>query len=334
MNSSPHFDIAIVGAGLAGLVCARQLQRSGYRTVVLEKSRGVGGRVATRRLHGTCVDHGLPFLGVQGDRTRELIAMLRREGVLHPWGNPTCDHSPALQYIAPTGMNAVAKFLATDLHIRKQQKVDAIAPTPARTWQLTLNDPTDRPDRLTAKAIAIAIPAPQILQLLNASCPNAFPHDFLAQLRAVTYNPCITVMAGYSPQSLPRWKALAFPSHPALRWVGLDSSKRDDPPQPVFVFHSTPQFAEDYLETADLDPAAHALLAHAAETLFSWMDRPSWLQAHRWRYALPHRPLFIPYLWTSQPLPLVCCGDWCWGNQVESALASGLAAAEALKQRV
>lgn len=333
MNSSPDFDIAVVGAGLAGLVCARQLQRSGYRTVVLEKSRGVGGRVATRRLHDTCVDHGLPFLCVQGDRTRELIETLCREGVLHPWGHPASDRSPALQYIAPTGMNAVAKFLATDLNIRKQQKVDAIAPTSAGIWQLTLNRATEQPQSLTAKAIAIAIPAPQILQLLNASHPDAFPQEFLAQLRTVTYHPCISVMAGYPLQSLPRWKALAFPSHPALRWVGLDSSKRDNPPQPVFVFHSTPQFAQDDLETTDLGPVAQALLAHAAETLFSWMEHPSWLQAHRWRYALPHRPLFIPYLWTSQPLPLVCCGDWCWGNQVESALSSGLAAAEALKPR-
>ena len=47
-------DIAVIGAGMAGLVCAQQLSQAGYSVVVVEKSRGVGGRVATRRLQGTC----------------------------------------------------------------------------------------------------------------------------------------------------------------------------------------------------------------------------------------------------------------------------------------
>ncbi|HIP78813.1 MAG TPA: FAD-binding protein, partial [Kiloniellaceae bacterium] len=41
--------IAVIGAGLAGLLCARRLQDAGLHPVVFEKSRGLGGRLATRR---------------------------------------------------------------------------------------------------------------------------------------------------------------------------------------------------------------------------------------------------------------------------------------------
>ncbi len=51
-------DIAIIGAGMAGLICAQRLTEAGYSVLVVEKSRGLGGRLATRRLYGTWADHG------------------------------------------------------------------------------------------------------------------------------------------------------------------------------------------------------------------------------------------------------------------------------------
>ncbi|HEY9882642.1 MAG TPA: FAD-dependent oxidoreductase, partial [Thermosynechococcaceae cyanobacterium] len=65
-NPSLDFDIAVIGAGMAGLTCAQQLQQTGDRVVILEKSRGVGGRIATRRLHETLADHGTCYLTPKG----------------------------------------------------------------------------------------------------------------------------------------------------------------------------------------------------------------------------------------------------------------------------
>lgn len=44
-------DIAVIGAGIAGLVCAQQLSQAGYSVLVVEKSYGLGERLATRHLH-------------------------------------------------------------------------------------------------------------------------------------------------------------------------------------------------------------------------------------------------------------------------------------------
>lgn len=51
-------DIALIGAGIVALVCAQQLTQAGYSVVVVEKSRGLVRRLATRRLHRIWADHG------------------------------------------------------------------------------------------------------------------------------------------------------------------------------------------------------------------------------------------------------------------------------------
>jgi predicted NAD/FAD-dependent oxidoreductase len=45
-------DVLVVGAGMAGLTAAAELQRAGRRVLVLDEGRGVGGRLASRRIGG------------------------------------------------------------------------------------------------------------------------------------------------------------------------------------------------------------------------------------------------------------------------------------------
>ena len=55
-------DVVIVGAGLAGLTCARRLQAGGAACVVLEGSDAVGGRVRTDGVAGYRLDRGFQVL--------------------------------------------------------------------------------------------------------------------------------------------------------------------------------------------------------------------------------------------------------------------------------
>jgi renalase len=337
-------DVAIVGAGLAGLTCANKLQQAGLKVVVLEKSRGLGGRVDTRRLHDTCVDRGLPCLEVQGEQTESLIEQLCREGILRHWQGESFELYPpddwqqcllSPRYIAPQGMTAIAKFLARDLDIIKQFRVSAIAASSASTWQLTGETTTN--ELITAKAVVVAIPAPQATILLQFLA-SILPTQFLQQLASVDFNPCLTVAAGYGDRQAElakdntSWQAIKIISHPDLAKLIWDSSKREKKDQNVLILHSKGQFAEGYLDADDLQPAGERLLASAAQLLYSWLASPQWLQVHRWRYALPKTSLTVPYLMATKPLPLLCCGDWCGSanNSLENALRSGLAAANCL----
>ncbi|MGV2829025.1 NAD(P)/FAD-dependent oxidoreductase [Myxosarcina sp. GI1(2024)] len=335
------YDVAIVGAGLSGLTCARQLEQRGYRVIVVEKSRGVGGRVTTRRVGDRLtIDRGLPWLEVQGKETQKSIEQLLQEKIIQPWNGRICqrDRQGNIQptetknlYVAPAGIDAIGKYLAQNLTIERQCRIESIQPNSDNTWGLMAKN-----YYLQAKAVVIAIPAPQALEILK-KIENCLSAELVNQLRAVKYFPCITVSAGYEERSrfnLPPWEVLNLNYDEKIAKIILNSSKQKLPTQPVFIFHSTPQFAYKYLEVTDLEPVGEQLLARAAPLLQSWLKSPQWMQVHRWRYAIPSEPLTIRSLATSSPLPLVCCGDWCGGNNLESALNSGMASAEAIASSI
>jgi len=343
------FDVAVVGAGMAGLTAAQQLRQAGYRVVVVDKSRGVGGRVATRRANGTRVDHGLRYLAAQGEISRRLIEILSARQILKVWTDTVYQFSPdsrlatpdsqnsIWRYIAPEGMSFVAKFLALNLEIWFNRRVETIIRYQDDFWQLNFaSSADDLPEILTAKALVVAIPAPQALMLMEGLVERGLSGEFFKGLRSIEFDPCITVMAGYpsSCEFNQPWKAVVFPENDDLAWVGLDSSKRLNSSAPVLVIQSSAKFAQFYLDASDLQPAAKQLLADLAEYFQPWMSHPEWLQVHRWRYAFPSRPLAESFLAVETTLPLICCGDWCGGNLIESALTSGLEAAQRVNAKL
>ena len=361
-NPSLDFDIAVIGAGMAGLTCARQLQQAGdrIRVVVLEKSRGVGGRIATRRLHDTLADHGTCYLTPKGADFRGLLEQLETAGVVQSWTDTVHELSPDgtfsessaadryPRYVAPDGMTAIAKWLAANLEIRFSYLVQALALVDDH-WQLTIqrteSDLIKTAQTLTVGAIVIAIPAPQAATLLQSLPSEVLPETLLQQVQSVSFLPCLSVMAGYAVDRQQDWflqypdvRALTFVKDETLAWLGLDSSKRSlssqlVPSQPVFVVQSTPAFAESYLDAIDLQAAGHQLLQRSAERLVPWLAKPDWLQVHRWRYAFPQSPITAPYLAAETRVPLLCAGDWCGGMKAEQAFLSGLAVAKSLRHQ-
>lgn len=333
-------DIIVIGAGMAGLVCAQQLTQAGYSVKVIDKSRGVGGRVATRRLFDTKADHGACYIKPRDELSVRLINLLVQKGELEVWtdivhtqdNSSLAAHSPLpLPYTAPEGMNAIAKFLAQGLEIHRGERVNKIAVNSQNQWHLT----SETNKEFTASSVVVAIPAPQAVMLLESLPENFLDNQFLEELRRVEYYPAITVMAGYPDSSqLPEWKAITFKNNPVLGWIGLDSSKRKNPAQPHFVIHSSADFAEKYFES-DLQKVGHQILENAASNVsLPWLNNPQWMQVHRWRYAFPKTPLQQSCLTVETSSPLVCCGDWCGGNLIESAMLSGNAAAEYINSKL
>ena len=321
------FDVAVIGAGIAGLTCAQQLHQAGYNTVVVDKSRGVGGRAATRRVNGIRADHGLRYLEPNGDSLEQLIEVLRSRHILQLWYE---SESNIPRYVAPDGMSAIAKFLATNLNVELNRRVESITLNNDNIWHLTFEA---TPETLTASSVVVAIPAPQALMLLEPLGETILPATFLDSLRGVEFDPCLTAIASYSTPKNLTWKDISFPPHSDLSWISLDSSKRINSPSPVLVLHTSADFARTNLEAPDLNLIGQHLLSRAAaELMLPWIDAPDWFQVHRWRYAFPSRPLSEICLDSQLPQPLICCGDWCGGNLIESALVSGMTAASEINR--
>ncbi|MCT7985572.1 FAD-dependent oxidoreductase [Laspinema sp. A4] len=376
-----EFDIAVIGAGIAGLTSAQSLRSLGQTVVVLEKSRGVGGRVATRRLYDTQADFGAPFLDPRGMLSQQLVQVLSRAGLVVPWTDTVYQIEPppdqvglsgqslppqttsenrsltiksgmnpaatlsAPYYVAPTGINAVGKFLARHLEIWRSRRVQTVTPTDQGYWHLELEAIADSGDAavplaVQAKAVVMAIPAPQAVMLLESG-ESGLPRPFLDRLKAVEFDPCISVMAGYPAskqrelvQAEYRGRSLVFPPSSPLRGLFWQSSKGLGATQPVFVLHSSAHFAEQHLDAMDLETVGRELCDWAGEAVLPWFKDPEWIQVHRWRYAFCRRPLTQPLLTATTPLPMVCAGDWCGDRQLETALQSGLAAAEWVSDRL
>jgi predicted NAD/FAD-dependent oxidoreductase len=328
-------DVIVIGAGIAGLICAQQLKQAGLDVTIVEKSAGLGGRMATRRLQGTWVDHGAQLISVKSDNFGRFIRKLEEKQIVKEWTRnvyqlsasgllpPNADDRHT-RYCCPLGMTAIAKHLANDLPIITNTRIVAVNHNDVK-WQLI----TDRQEILETKAIVSTIPAPQFLPLFEevlASAPS-----FLQALQSVKFAPSVTIMAGYNASNtIPtEWQAIRCIDDPILDWISYDSSKHPDKAlQPVFVLQSTAEFAKQSMEESDLEIAGKPLLNQVGRLLAKWLASPEWWQVHRWRYAIAQDSLGVSCLSTSIPLSLVCAGDWCAGKNIEAAYNSGLAAAE------
>jgi renalase len=345
-------EIAIVGAGIAGITCASQLQAAGYQGItIFEKSRGVGGRLTTRRMHQTCVDRGTCYISPKGEEFSKLVDRLIADNIVETWtdathtltanGDMLADPDLRPRYVAPSGMNQIAKYLAQDLDIQFGQRAISIQPN-GNLWQLAIDGP--HPTEILARKVILAIPAPQAVDLL-APLVHVLPSGFLDDLKAVEFYPSIAVAAGYTVSQLAQWqtthpqiKSVTCQGDPILAWLGLDSSKRQQSAPPVFVFQSTAEFATKYSEPQSTAVVSLLMLERASERLFPWFRDFQWQEPHLWRYAIAKSPHFSSskttvdsYLSIDIPAPLFCVGDWCRGSKVEDAFLAGMTLATALR---
>ena len=76
-----HADILIIGAGLAGLSAANALQAAGHDVLVVDKGRGLGGRLAGRRIDNASFDHGAQFMTTRDPKFVEQVSQWIEAGV-------------------------------------------------------------------------------------------------------------------------------------------------------------------------------------------------------------------------------------------------------------
>ncbi len=326
-----RLDVVIVGAGVAGLTVGRSVSNRGQSVAILEKSRGLGGRLATRRLPGTHADHGVCYLKPKGEAFGQLIAEAVEAGALRVWTEEI--HSlvdghlvanPTQAYSSPQGITALAKWMARGLRVELGQRTVGVG-YQGDHWRIE----TDQGLVLEARQLVLAIPPAQAADLLETCGVCA---ELIATLRGVEFAPSIAAIATYpADKTPPHWQGINCFGDELLGWIGLESSKQDSPVQPVVVVQSNAAFATQHLNTEGLDTegwdiVGRELLDRAAQvTHLPWLKTPELLQVHRWRYAFATKPLVERYLAPGNGLFI--CGDWCGGDRVESAFLSGMAVA-------
>ncbi|MBZ9713154.1 NAD(P)/FAD-dependent oxidoreductase [Deinococcus multiflagellatus] len=334
-------DWLVVGAGLAGLAFARDAGQTGGPVTVLDKSRGVSGRAATRRValpDGTTarLDHGARFFTARHPRTVALAEGGVREGWNAVWtrGVATLDgrglhvaQDTHPRYAPPQGLSTLGRVLARGLDIHTGVQVTSLARR-GDHWQVHAQDG----QTWAAQRLVLNLPAPQLLPLLDPlMLGDALRHSAsegaLQAARRVGYAPSWAVGAVLT--GAPQW------AHPATRltggpleWVALEHTKRPPGHPPALTLQANADWTRAHLDAPPQEVCAR-LLAAAEEALGETLPTRAAF-AHRWRFATPTHRAPGPCHWDAA-LGLGWCGDWftpdAHGPRAEAALLSGWALA-------
>ncbi|MBF2097142.1 MAG: FAD-dependent oxidoreductase [Gloeomargaritaceae cyanobacterium C42_A2020_066] len=313
------YDCVIVGAGMAGLTAGRTLQAQGWSVVILDKARGPGGRMATRRfgpegLPPGVFDHGAQYVTATDPHFADWVATAEQAGHLKIWcGERAGEDVTKARYCGTTGMTAFPKALAAGLRIHYSQRVIQVLAT-AQGWQVI----PEAGEPYTSRFLLLTAPVPQSVALLTAS-GLAVPPD----LTAVTYSRCLTVMAYLSSASeIPAPGYVGDPPAP-LVWIA-DNQQKGVSSAPTLTLQADPSFSLVHWDDID-----DRIVEHLTQAAGRWLKDSCILmtQVQRWRYSLVTQPHPAPFAALATPHPLVLAGDGFAAGRVEGAFQSGQAAA-------
>ncbi|NJL92341.1 MAG: NAD(P)-binding protein [Anaerolineae bacterium] len=323
--SSSAPQVLIIGAGMSGLIAARHLHQAGRRVLVLDKGRGVGGRMATRRIQAARFDHGAQYFTARDATFASMITAWQAQGVVHKWAEGFVTPSGELKktgearYRGRDGMTSILKHLAEGLDVRLNTRVTQVEPL-AEGWQVTSEDG----QRFEASALVITAPIPQTLALLDAGS-FALPPEARLILEKIDYAPCFAVLALLErPAQIPAPGGVWLSGEP-VAWLS-DNQQKGISDAPGVTIHGGPVFSRLHLE--DDRQRVGKLLIDAA---LPYIGAPIVAyEVHLWRYSLPEQVYPARTLALRSPAPLLLAGDAFAGPRVEGAALSGLAAAQQL----
>ncbi|WP_117161775.1 NAD(P)/FAD-dependent oxidoreductase [Paraliobacillus sp. X-1268] len=321
---SERAPIVIVGAGMSGIMAARTLKEKGYQDILLvEKSRSVGGRMATRRIEKGKIDHGAQFFTVRTKKFQTFVdEWIENANVKHWFGD---DY---YRYMSVDGMNAFAKKLAEDISVRLQKRITEIKKN-ATGYILT----TDEGEAINASAVIVTAPAPRAKTLLENDNLKV-DAKVLQKLDEIVFQPCLVGLfhlqqhtnlpnSGHLDSELPEG---------VMRLV--DHKKKGISEIPTISVYMTGEWSKAHYQLGD-----EAVLEKIKQITSAYINFDSALssQLKKWHYAEAVQFLRQPFLNTNLEYPLLVAGDAFLHSQdpanrtrLESAFISGITVGEEL----
>ena len=307
-------DIAILGAGISGLVCARAISAKGHRVVVLEKSRSLGGRCSSRKFGEHVVDTGVQYFTLRdpevkreveklvGEQLRKIEAPILVGGEIYRKGEG--------RFYLAKGNNRIGSLLADGVEVRKEVEVKEVLAV-GKKWRV---------EGELYDGVVSSAPWPQSVSLFGMRDGE------------VAYEPNLTACFEYLiPWDGSKYATLDSTGHEPLALVGCENAKegRIQSGKSVYVIQASTAYSQEYLEK---DPAEW--LSDLSERLEkSWglsPDKRGATFGHRWRYARRGRGAQHP---SALADGLYLCGDSVTDSRVESVWKSGIEVAEKVLAR-
>ncbi|MDD0837376.1 FAD-dependent oxidoreductase [Curvibacter sp. HBC61] len=341
----PRRRIAVIGAGMAGISCARTLVQAGHDVTVFEKSSGASGRMASRDTPFGSFDTGAQYFTVRDPRFQQALATTPQAA--RPWSanavrvldeqgqlsSPSLAH-PEAHWVGAPAMNQLVRAWAAPLlaagrlHLNTQVTALERDRLDAERWQLHCDGsgPTQGV-QAGFDTVLLALPAPQAAALL---APLSAATELTAAAQQTRTAPCWTLMLAF-PQAEqpglitlgPQWN-VARSTHHRIAWLARESSKPGRSQVERWTVQASDVWSTEHLND---DPArVQAKLLRAFVDVTGIRAEPAHQDVKLWRYAKTLQPLGQTHVWDPAN-GLGLCGDWCLGHRVEDAFVSGLSLA-------
>ncbi|MBO9852077.1 NAD(P)/FAD-dependent oxidoreductase [Xanthomonas phaseoli] len=313
--------IAVIGAGLAGLACAQQLQAAGHAVTVFDQAKTPGGRMRHYGAKQWQCDHGAQYFTARGPAFAAVVDAWIDAGIVAPWQARIASwdgaqlrrsQSVLTRYVGVPGMAAPARALAVQLDVRLCAQVRALQRR--RTgWRLSVLQ--DAAEHLF-DTVVLAVPAPSAAALLGQVAPA------LATIaEQVRMQPAWAVMAHFDAPIDPGYDALFVNAGP-LRWVARNASKPARVGAETWLLHATAEWSQVH---CDAQPG-QVIASLVPELAALGLPMPQSCDAFFWEVASSDPALQLGCVWDA-PLGLGMCGDWLAGGKVEGAWQSAMALA-------
>ena len=320
--------IAIIGAGMAGLTAANYL-RDYASVTVFDKSRGVGGRLATRRAEPYYFDHGVQHFSAKSEEFKDFIKPLITAGVIAPWQGRFVEivagevvlerewNESYPHYVGVSAINAIGKYLAQGIELNKGVRVAKIQKDGDDWYLYDIYD-----NKLGFYDwVVVAAPAQQALDLLP---------DFISiKTKIATYKmqACFALMLGFKTNLNLNFIA-ALVREANIGWISVNSSKPGRVGGCSLLVNSTNAWANKFID-ADKLWVKEQLCRELEQIIDLDTASAEHIDLQAWRYANIAKQKGASCC-LDVAARIAVCGDWFVQGRVEAAFHSGLAAAKSI----
>lgn len=318
--------LTVIGAGICGIACAAAAVARGVPVRILDRGRGIGGRMASRTLKdtgtpwdGRVVDIGASYFTARDGEFVTLVDRLIARDIVRPWTDAFHVAGPEgvigvrkgpMRFSAPRGLRSVVEAMRDDAGLTVNSQVDVAEVSVQGGLEV---------DGVSTDAVALCMPGPQAHRI----CTDVPPSSLL-------WEPVIAVTMVFEEHWWHELDGVFVNDHPTITWIADDGSRRGDD-APVLVAHMAPVASAMHLD--DPMTAIPAVVA-ATQRVLWFTELPSFVDAHRWTFAKPASAHPEPF-WLHPDAPIGVAGDaWADGPRVESAWLSGTALGVAMADRL
>lgn len=335
--------IAVIGAGIAGLACARTLVQAGHQVKLFEQGSEVGGRMAVHSTSHGSFDSGAQYFTVRDARFEQVLALDPQ--LCRPWSATTIrvlDSAGRVasavpppresHWVATPHMQSLTESWARPLQeagqLLTQCRVTAIERDrlePGR-WQLQTenSNPSLHAVHAGFDTVLLALPAPLARTLL---APTGLADLHCQALDEIDIAPCWSLHLTFAHAQQPglttlgpHWNA-ARSTHHRIAWLARESSKPGRSSMERWTVQASPSWSHEH--RYDDAPRIQAKLQKAFAEITGIHATPSHVNSRFWPHAQTMSTLGHAFLW-NRKTGLGVCGDWCLGARVEDAFVSGL----------